>query len=119
MRDAAVALRYFHGGPRGLKMILPPVKTGAPSCSSYGAHLVHRRDRVYFTVEQEAALLCAALHPSGAGTVYEVEPIGIIEADPDGLQPDHSFQAEAARVVREIRPPGKVLKRIRRVVMGT
>lgn len=38
--------RFFHGGPRGLRQILPPSVTGARSCASYGAEAarVCRRD---------------------------------------------------------------------------
>src|SRR5690606_7001849 len=51
---------YWHGGRRGIQRgayILPPTITKAPSLSEYGEAGVHRRDRVYVTTSQAAALL--------------------------------------------------------------
>ncbi len=110
--------RYFHGGPRGLREILPPEKTKAPSCASYGGEKVCRRDRVYLTTLYDAALIYAAMHPSGNGVVYEVEPLGTIEADTDYMgDPSESVCAPSARIIKRHRVPGKKLQRIRKAIM--
>ena len=75
---------YWHGGRRGIPRgayILPPTVTKAPSLSEYGAAGVHRRDRVYVTTSQAAALLYAA--GVNRGVIYECEPVGDVEPDPD------------------------------------
>lgn len=95
--------RYFHGGPPGLKSeILPPERTGAASTAQYGAGAVCRRDRVYLTTIPDAALIFAACAPSLApGWVYEVEPVGDVEPDPDYLGPaGESMSATRARIYR-------------------
>ncbi len=97
--------RYYHGGPAGRSRgayLLPPSITGAPSSSDFGAEAVHRRDRVYLTIDYRAALLFAA--GSRFGVVYEVEPIGPIEPDPDCDTPGLSFECERARIRRIIKP---------------
>lgn len=97
---------YFHGGRPDLKrgeFILPPTITGARSCSDFGGAAVHRRDRVYVASVFEAALMFACLHPSRRGWVYQVEPIGVLEQDPDYLGESGlclSWQCERARIVR-------------------
>lgn len=112
-------LKYYHGGPRGLREILPPSVTGAPSCASYGAEGICRRDRVYLTTLYEAAILYAAMHPSLNGVVYEVEPVGEITPDPDYLGPaGECVEAERAIVVRKFKISGKDLDRIRKGVMA-
>lgn len=113
---------YYHGGPAGRSVgdyILPPSETGAPSCSSYGASGIHRRDRVYLTTEPHAALLFACGSVDGRGAVYMVEPEGDVEPDPDWLgPPGASVQCARARVVA-VRPvKGKMIKRVRRQVLG-
>lgn len=98
------ACSYYHGGVRRLKVgdrILPPKNTGAPSTARFGAAAVCRLDRVYMTSDQRAAGLYALLAPPrGRGWVYEVEPLGLIEPDPDWLgNPGVSVCAPAARVL--------------------
>lgn len=98
---------YFHGGVPGLTpgcMILPPTMTKVRSCSEFGAAGVHRRDRVYLCTEPEGALIYAVMHPSGKGLVYQVQPVGAIEPDPDWTGPAGiSVQVERARVIRVFR----------------
>lgn len=104
-------MTYYHGGrpgiPRGA-FILPPSFTGAPSCSEYGAAGIHRRDRVYLTTEYTAALLYAV--GSKRGVIYECEPIGEVEPDPDCTLPGLSFQCTKARVTRCIKPKPAQIK---------
>jgi rifampin ADP-ribosylating transferase len=112
---------YFHGGRPGLprgSFILPPTITKATSCSEYGAAGVHRRDRVYVVVSQEGALLYAAGHPSGKGWIYECEPIGQLEPDPDATVPGISFQCPKARVLRIFKPTPEQLHMARSVLFA-
>lgn len=111
-------VKYFHGGPRGIKAVLPSIDTGAASCASYGGDGVCRRDRVYLTTIYEAAIIYAAMHPSGHGVVYEVEPIGDIEPDPDYMgRPGESVCCPSAKIIKRHRIPGKVLKKVRAACM--
>jgi len=97
-----VSTAYWHGGPRGLSgWILPPARTGAPSTADFGAEGVCRRDRVYLTTERVAAEMFASMCPAERVSVYLVEPVGELEADPDVDEPGLSFQAEKARILRE------------------
>jgi hypothetical protein len=109
-------MTYYHAGPRGLSMILPPKVTGAASTASYGASAVCRRDRVYVTTDFSAAVIFASLLPNG--TVYEVEPVNALP-DPDCTLPGLSFEAAAARIVREHRIRGKELRRVRRLAVAS
>lgn len=109
---------YWHGGRRGIKRgayILPPTVTKAPSLSEYGAEGVHRRDRVYVTTIQAAALLYAA--GVKRGVIYECEPLGDLEPDPDCSMPGLSWQCEKARVVRCIKPKARDIEMARAVLL--
>ncbi|MFW6010842.1 MAG: NAD(+)--rifampin ADP-ribosyltransferase [Gemmatimonadota bacterium] len=111
---------FYHGGPPGLHvgdMILPASETGAPSCSEYGAAGVHRADRVYLCTDIHGALLFAAMHPSGKGRVYEVEPEGEVEPDPDWTgRPGVSVQAPRAKIVRVHNLSAAVRRQVRQAV---
>lgn len=111
--------RYYHGGPAGRQVgafLLPPTATRARSLAEFGAAAVCRRDRVYVTTDRNAALLYAAGHRRGV--IYEVEPVGTLEPDPDCNTPGLSWQCERARVVRVIKPkPGHLLVARRALVM--
>lgn len=100
---------FYHGGPPGLTDLLPPSVTGAESSAKSGNYMV-RADRVYVTTSLMAAEMYAALSPSMRGVVYEVEPIGVLEHDPDCDTPGLSFQCERARVIQ-----ARALKKKRRV----
>lgn len=111
---------YYHGGVPGLKvgdMILPSCETGAPSTADYGAAIVCRRDRVYVSTVFQDALVFAAMHQSGDGRIYEVEPVGELVPDNDCLQRGHSFECERARVVRFWDVSAKTKKKVRRAMM--
>jgi len=105
---------YYHGGAPGLRLgqdLLPPTATGHRAAVDYvrpgtpGAELV-RRDRVYFTEDPMVADLFAALYPAAlGGWVYEVDPVGLVEPDPDYRGPGGgSLQAPMAVVVRVLGP---------------
>ena len=100
-------MTYYHGGKGGLRVgmfILPPSITGARSTSDYGIK-VCRRDRIYITTSDKAALIFGALHRSGEGCAYIVEPVGEVSPDPD-CDPStefESFECERARIVKVLR----------------
>jgi rifampin ADP-ribosylating transferase len=107
---------YWHGGRSGIQRgayILPPTVTKTPSLSEFGAAGVHRRDRVYVTTSQAAALLYAA--SVKRGVIYECEPIGVVEPDPDCSMPGLSWQCEKARVIRCIKPNARDIETARAV----
>lgn len=112
-------IKYFHGGPRGLKAgdyLLPPKDTGARHCSEFGAAGVHRTDRVYVTPEYNGALLFASGHDKGV--VYQCEPVGTLEPDPDCNTPGLSWQCEKARIIKVIKPKTKHLLNARFALLG-
>lgn len=113
---------YYHGGQPGLKVgmfILPPDITKAPSCSEYGAAGIHRKDRVYLCTVMEGALIYAALHPSGDGCVYQCEPVGDIEPDPDWHGEEGvSVQSPKARIVKVLKVDKAVRQQVIRQVMA-
>jgi len=111
---------YWHGGRGGLQrgaFLLPPVITKARSCSEYGAAGVHRRDKVYVTIDQAVALLYAAAVKNGM--IYQCEPIGTLEPDPDCDLPGLSWQCEKARIVRCIKPKKTDIEKARTVLMNS
>ncbi|SDG35574.1 NAD(+)--rifampin ADP-ribosyltransferase [Pelagibacterium luteolum] len=115
--------RYYHGGFGGLRVgmyVLPPSITKAASTADFGAGTVCRKDRVYITSRFENAMEAAAMHPSGRGRVYEVEPIGEIAVDPDSVmfpgQDPWSWECERAVVVAIHKLRGKDIKRIKKLV---
>lgn len=96
---------YWHGGRPGIQrgaFILPPSITKARSLSEFGAAGVCRTDRVYVTTSRAAAIMYAA--GVKRGVIYECEPMGQIEPDPDCTEPGLSWQCERARVIRCIKP---------------
>ena len=99
-------MRYFHGGFPGLRpggLILPPDTTGTERrlslhvTDSHDAPHAQRTDVVYMTTDRAIARGYAAFYPNGA--LYQVEPDGAPEPDPDCLMPGVSWQAPAARVL--------------------
>jgi hypothetical protein len=114
-RKAQPVVRYFHGGNRGLKVggyILPPSETGQSSVSDFDAQAqrVHRRDRVYVSTSPADAEFFAAA--SREPVVYEVEPEGEIEPDPDCTS-GVSFACLKARIVSVHNIAGETIKKHR------
>lgn len=100
---------YYHGGLPGRArgtFLLPPnftkVRSMARLLKEEADGVVLREDRVFVTTSRDAALMFA----SGwrRGVIYEVEPIGLLEPDPDCSMPGLSWQCEKARVLRIIKP---------------
>ena len=112
--------RYFHGGNKGLRVggyILPPATTGALSTSDLVATAGnHRTDRVYVTTVYRDAQLFASPHRKPV--VYEVEPEGALDDDPDVEQPGHSYACEKAKITAIHRVPGKVVKKVRQAALS-
>ncbi len=101
-------MSWFHGGVRDLKpgdMLLPPSETGNATLQQYADRLdggeVMRRDRVYLTRDPDAAATYAMVLPYG--DVYEAEPQGAVEPDPDCRVPGYGIQCERAVVTRVVR----------------
>jgi len=104
MHEEPAPIVYYHGGRPGMKagqLILPPSITGVRSQADYMPDHSCRKDRVYVATAFDAACLYAGgyPHPRG-GCVYEVEPIGTLEPDPDCDMPGLSYAVEKARIVR-------------------
>ena len=90
----------FHGGPAGLTEILPPRVTGAVMSTGAIRPDLATADRVYLTSDERAARFFAAMAPARNVCVYEVEPLGDLEHDPDCNEPGLSYAAPSARVIR-------------------
>ena len=109
--------KYYHGGSLGIRRfahVLPPVITGALSTADTGAHGVCRKDRVYITTDINAAKLFASANQQPC--VYEVDPIGTLEDDPDCSQKGLSFQCQKARVKRIFRMSNEEINHFRQVL---
>jgi hypothetical protein len=110
--------RYFHGGNRGLKVggyILPPSETGRSSASDFGAEKVHRKDRVYLSTRQaDAEFFASASHEP---VVYEVEPEGAVEPDPDCIS-GVSFACHKAKIISVHKIAGKTIKKHRKAMLA-
>jgi hypothetical protein len=115
MTGHPAALRYWHGGIPGLPAggsILPPSVTGRTDsarsiCAAHGLDGGHvRDDRVFLATRLEIAELFAAMYPARlGGWVYEVDPVGPLERDPDYQGPSgESVQAPEARIIRVVGP---------------
>lgn len=109
------AQKFYHGGPRGLRKILPSATTGTRSFTADMSR-VCRRDRVYVTTDFSAALLYAACHEQGV--IYEVCPVGELTPDIDCRQPGLSFECDFAEIVRVHKPKGKHLRMARKAILS-
>jgi rifampin ADP-ribosylating transferase len=112
--------KFFHGGYGDLKVgqfVLPPAITKAPSTARFGARAVCDTTKVYVCTEFDGALIFGCMHHSGAGKVYEVEPIGDLVDDPDAVTAGHSYSCDRARVLKVIRLKGKTIKRVQKFML--
>lgn len=105
---------YYHGGPRGLRKILPACFTGTKGQSYYG-NMVADPHKVYVTASWEAACMYAAQFEKGS--VYEVLPIGKVEHGPDCVVPGLSFMCDRANVVKEYRLKPSETKELRKALL--
>jgi hypothetical protein len=81
-------VRYWHGGPEGLRVgddIL------APSVTGKGVH-----GRVYVTTERWLAWTFATVH---LGAIYEVAPIGELTSSPEWAPPGSVLECDRARIL--------------------
>ena len=99
-----MSVAYYHGGPRGLKVglyILPPDETGKPNCSTFiPNNTVHDGSKVYVTTSYQAAEMYAAFHHRGS--VYAVDPEGVLVNDSDCDQPGLSYACDRARIIASL-----------------
>jgi len=108
-------LKYYHGGRRGLKEILPSSITGVPSTASFGAGSVCKRDVVYVTTDFDSAKWFAAMNGHKTACVYKVKPIGDIRHDPDTMMgANFSFECDRAEIVRVFKLSGSFIKKTRK-----
>lgn len=117
---AGQAPTFYHGGSPGRQRgayILPPSITAAPCTADYAANTdgVARRDCVYVTTNYHAALMYAAGHRRGV--IYQVEPDGDLEPDPDCNEPGLSYQCARARIRKVIKVKPADLDAARRVIL--
>lgn len=109
--------KWYHGGGRGYKQVLPSSKTGVPCSADYGASAVCSRDKVYVTKDWQEAAIFAALHPSNKGVIYEVVPRGAIGPDPDYTGPAGTcIECDFADIVARHKLPFKSIKKIRKAL---
>lgn len=108
--------KYYHGGPRGLRRILPPDKTGARSYAAEIAPTVCCRKSVYVTTDFVAAAMYAACFEKGV--VYEVIPHGELRPDPDCSEPGLSFACDGADVLYVHKLTGKQLRIARKALVA-
>ena len=108
-----MSLRFFHGGAPGRRkgdLLLPPSVTGlntttrTRSVAAGMGNITGRHDRVYVTSDRELARACAGAleHDDGiigGGVLYQVEPVGELEPDPDLPGLGISFAVPEALVV--------------------
>jgi hypothetical protein len=117
-KGSARMTRYFHGGPAGFQrnsFLLPPSITRVKSTTDYvGKNKGHRQDRVYISTDINAALLFSCAFKRGQ--IYEVTPIGEVEADPDCDSEGLSYQCEKARIVRVIKVSKNTMQNARSVL---
>jgi hypothetical protein len=109
--NANPVTRYFHGGNRGLKVgdyILPASATRRASASDFGAEKTHQKDRVYVSTNPSHAQFFASA--SRDPVVYEVEPEGELEPDPD-CRTGVSFACSKAKIISVHKIPGKIIKK--------
>jgi rifampin ADP-ribosylating transferase len=113
-------MRYFHGGYGNLKVgqfVLPPSVTKAPSLARFGMMGICDTSKVYICTEFEGALIYGCMHHSGAGKVYEVEPVGDLAEDQDAKSTGFSFTCDKAKVVKVYRLKGKTIKRVQKFMI--
>jgi hypothetical protein len=123
-------VEYFHGGAPGLtpgELILPAFVTHSTTAVGRLAtgqlKRKYRDDRVFITPDFKFALFFAAMHPSGEGAVYRVDPIGELEIDPhwesirsEGTSYRETKQCESALVLGIVNVPAGMFAEARSLV---
>ncbi|WP_354116524.1 NAD(+)--rifampin ADP-ribosyltransferase [Bradyrhizobium sp. LA7.1] len=100
---------YFHGGNASLKVgqyILPPSETGASQNGSVPSH-IRGKDHIYMVRDFVEAAPWAAHHQSPI--IYQVEPEGNVENDPDVEKPGLSYRCPKAKIVAVHNIPANLL----------
>jgi hypothetical protein len=109
--------RYFHGGNAGLEIgdyIRSPAETGAKQNGSVPSH-IRGKDHIYMVRELVKAAPWAAHHPNPI--IYEVEPEGDVEDDPDVDEPGLSYRCPKAKIVAIHHVPADMLAAARKTVL--
>jgi len=110
-------MTYYHGGAPGRlpgDYLLPPSETGVKPLLAHHepkdkewVDEVRDDSKVYVTTERNIAIALAAFWTDGetlGGSVYAVEPVGELEADPDYLgEGQVSFRCDSAKVLAILR----------------
>lgn len=114
-------MRYFHGSFAQLgvgDVLLPPSVTSCRNCSDYLGRTTHDKNYVYVTTYWLEACLYAVTRFdelrgwrkfAGRGYIYEVDPVGKLERDPEYEDFPESwqvcmFRGTAAKVIAVYRP---------------
>jgi len=108
---------YYHGGFPNLHKgdkVLPSSVTGAPCTANFGAAGICLPDRVYVTTSRHAAMMYGAMHPSGKGRFYKVEPKGTLKDDPDCDLKGLSYECDSCVVLSAFEIPKHIARMIRR-----
>lgn len=88
--------KFYHGGLAGLAAILPSSSTGLKA----NGGRVYRENRVYVTTDLPfARRMARLLQGLTEAAIYEVEPQGELEPDPN--HPNISFTCASAKILRE------------------
>ena len=108
---------YFHGGKRGLKVddyILAPSITGV-SQNGEVPEEIRGKDHIYMVRNFVEAAPWAAQHSDAV--IYEVEPEGTIEDDPDVKKPGLSYRCPKAKIVAVHEIPADMLSAARNLLL--
>jgi len=108
-------IRYYHGGPRGLREVLPAAISGAASTADMSFNNgVCLREKAYVTTNYAAAIMFAAVHD--VPTVYEVEPVNPTP-DPDCSVPGLAYECDRARIIRKLPVHFKHFAKARKAIL--
>lgn len=80
----------------------------------------YRTGRVYITPDRAIALWFAVMRWAGEGQVYEVEPFGVAERDPDWLAGSgigETKQCERARVIEACKIPREIYRMLHQEIV--
>lgn len=100
---------YFHGGNAGLKIggyILPPSETKVPQNGDVPSH-IRGKNHIYMVRDFIEAAPWAAHHTNPI--IYEVEPEGVVENDPDVEKPGLSYRCPKAKIIAVHQIPADLL----------
>jgi hypothetical protein len=112
-------VRWWHGGAPGLQpgdLILPAIETETLAASDKlmpAGKFAYSPSWVYVADKIDMAIIFAGRYRHGMGDVYEVEPVGEMERDPDSPHDCTSLMCQQARIIRRIPVDARVLQKIK------